>query len=179
MTPSGNAYSVMFDAMLDIRLGEIFTAPRHQAAWAACCVRAAWGSSFSIAYWVEPKVNHLMTIESPPYPDSYSIMDARAFIFAHEYGHFFLDHLRRGFDRRVNIGDHDLAVFDPACLPSSASEITQQPHGWERSGDRLCGKSGARAEVRVQAVPTCRELAELSLHSAAIRTSPRSHHPLP
>lgn len=112
--PSGRGYFVMFDAMLDLRLTEIFTAPRNIAAWASCYVRAAWGNSFDIAHWVGPSLERLRGIRSGHFPDSFSLGAARDFIFAHECGHFFLNHLDRGFNRRLSFGNQDLSIFDPA-----------------------------------------------------------------
>jgi hypothetical protein len=100
--------------MLDLRLWEIFTAPRNEAAWAACYVRAAWGTTFDSPYWVEPAYKRLMSIRASPFPDSFSIGAARDFVFAHECGHFFLDHLSRGLHRKRHFGGQGLLVFDPA-----------------------------------------------------------------
>src|SRR5277367_5696659 len=114
MPPSRQGYLIMFDAVLDLRLCEIFTAPRNEAAWAACYVRAAWLDRFETPYWVRPVFERFMGNNTKTYSDSYSIGAARNFIFAHECGHFFLDHLRRGLRRKLYFGGQDLAVFDPA-----------------------------------------------------------------
>ena len=70
LPPSGNGYFVMFDEMLDLRLAEIFTAPRNEVAWAACYVRAAWGTQFKAPYWLGPKFEELMNIRDGPIPVS-------------------------------------------------------------------------------------------------------------
>lgn len=114
MPPSRQGYFVMFDAVLDLRLTEIFTAPRNIAAWASSYVRAAWGNTFDVAHWVGPSLERLKGIRTGPLPDSFSLGAARDFIFAHECGHFFLNHLDRGFNRKMSFGNHDLSIFDPA-----------------------------------------------------------------
>jgi hypothetical protein len=113
MPPSRQGYFVLFDAMLDLRLWEIFTAPRNLAAWAACYVRAAWGFMIRPPYWVGPAIDHLTSIREGPYPDSYSLSSAREFVYAHECGHFFLDHLNHGLKRTLHFGEQELSAYDP------------------------------------------------------------------
>ena len=121
LPPSQRGYFIVFDALLDLRLAEIFTAPRNWAAWAACYLRAAFMRSFEIADWVEPEVDRLQSIGKPGgltredgLPDSYSLEAARDFIFAHECGHFFLDHLKGGRVHERRLSGQTLNVFDPA-----------------------------------------------------------------
>jgi hypothetical protein len=113
MPPSCQGHFIVFDAMLDIRLSEIFTAPRNEVAWAACYVRAAWGNTFDLPCWVDPAVERLTSIDEGPFPDSYSLAAARDFVYAHECGHFFLDHLSHGLHSKRNFGNQELTVFDP------------------------------------------------------------------
>jgi hypothetical protein len=113
MPPSRQGYFVLFDAMLDLRLWEIFTAPRNLAAWAACYVRAAWGFMIKPPNWVGPAIDHLTSIREGPYPDSYSLSSAREFVYAHECGHFFLDHLNHGLKRTLHFGEQELSAYDP------------------------------------------------------------------
>jgi hypothetical protein len=113
MPPSRQGYFVIFDAMLDLRLGEIFTAPRNEVAWSACYVRAAWGNVFETPHWVGPAMDRLTSLVHGPVPDSYSLGAARDFVYAHECGHFFLDHLSHGLNRKLYFGGQNFAVFDP------------------------------------------------------------------
>jgi hypothetical protein len=93
---------------------EMFTAPRNLVAWAACYVRAAWSYAFSPPpYWVEGSLERLTNIRDGFYPDSYSLQFAH-FIFAHECGRFFLNHLSSGPHCQLYFGGQQLAAFDPA-----------------------------------------------------------------
>lgn len=113
--PSRLGYFILFDAMVDLRLWDLFTAPRNPMAWAAAYVRAAWGNYFQVAHWVGPALERLTHLsDADGYPDSYSLAAARDFIFAHECGHFFRDHLLGGSHRQLHFGGDNLVVYDPA-----------------------------------------------------------------
>jgi hypothetical protein len=123
LPPSRKGYFVLFDAVLDLRMWEIFTAPRDEVAWAAAYVNAAWGHSFIAPYWVGPAVDRLTSLGSGDMvPDSYSLSTARDFVFAHECGHFFLGHLDRGLERRLHFGGQDMATFDPRLEEEIAAD---------------------------------------------------------
>jgi hypothetical protein len=159
--PSGRGYFVLFDAMLDLRLAEIFTAPRHPAAWVAAYVRAAWGNEFTVAFWAGPAVDRLTKIETGWIPDSYSLQSARDFIFAHECGHFFLNHLTGGRHQTLHFGSEKLEVFDPALkqeiqADACAREILSRSDGrplivQQKGVDWLFGFMGAVMAMRERA----------------------------
>lgn len=128
--PSRNGYFVIFDAMLDIRLWEIFSAPRNEVAWAACYARAAWGNHIRPADWVGPAISRLSELDRSPVPDSYSIGAARDFVFAHECGHFFLNHLDRGLARSL--------PFDGLALTAFAAEQADELAADMFARDVLC-----------------------------------------
>ena len=111
--PSRVGYFVMFDVGLELRLVELFTAPRNVAAWTACYIRSLLNRDIKVPYWVAPAMERLMKLEGDTYPDSFSVELAREFIFSHEYGHFFLDHLRTGGRRALLFGGNDVEIFDP------------------------------------------------------------------
>ncbi len=112
--PSRIGNFVIFDAVLDLKLREIFMAPRNVAAWSASYLRAAFGSNFSVAKWVEAQHAVLTSPDLDHMPDSYSVQAALRFIYAHEWGHFFLNHLGDGRYRERKLGGNSLFVFDPA-----------------------------------------------------------------
>lgn len=113
--PSRLGYFILFDVMLELRIWEIFTAPRNMAAWTAAYIRAAWGDQIASPYWVGPALEALRHLDNQEgIPDSYSLVAARDFIFAHECGHLFLNHLSAGNHRLLHFGSNDLLVFDPA-----------------------------------------------------------------
>jgi hypothetical protein len=115
LPPSRVGYFIVFDAVLDLRLIEIFTAPRNLPAWAAAYVRAAWSNEFGAPYWLEPAMARLTSLSGQDrIPDSYSLGAARDFIFAHECGHLILNHLSGGAHRTMHFGGEDILVFDPA-----------------------------------------------------------------
>ncbi len=129
VTPvSRQGYFILFDSMLEMRLGEIFTAPRNIAAWTAAYVRAAWGDKINVPHWVKPAFERLHHLGNQAIPDSYSLETARNFIFAHECGHLFRDHLSNGAHRMLHFASTDFLVFDPALkqeveADASAREI--------------------------------------------------------
>jgi len=112
--PSRQGYFIVFDAMLDYRMWELFTAPRNTVAWAACYVRAAWGSTLEAPNWLVPARDRLRNIRSSRLPDSYSLGAARDFIFAHECGHFYLQHLDRGTHSNRSFLGGAFQAYDPS-----------------------------------------------------------------
>ena len=71
--PSRLGYFILLDAMLEVRLAEIFTAPRNVAAWSAAYVYAAWDQTFNLAYWVEPAIERLLNLkEGDGIPELYT-----------------------------------------------------------------------------------------------------------
>jgi hypothetical protein len=158
--PSRQGYFILFDAMVDLRIWDLFTAPRNPAAWSAAYVRAAWGAEFGVAHWVGPALERLTTLDSRKdgIPDSFSLDAARDFILAHECGHLFMNHLGRGAYRQLHFGGAKLRVFDPGlrqeveadafarellCRSSGRPLIVQQ-----KGVDWLFGFLGAVAAMR-------------------------------
>lgn len=106
---------IVFDAVLYVRMMEIFTAPRNLAAWAACHVRAAFDSTFTYIHWLGPALQAIRDARGSGFlPDSYSLTCARQFIIAHEYGHCLLGHLESRSRRVFRFGDHAFDAYDPA-----------------------------------------------------------------
>jgi hypothetical protein len=168
--PSRLGYFIVFDAMIDLRLWDLFTAPRHAAAWSAAYVRAAWGAQFSVAHWVGPEMELLTNRQNAKeFTDSYSLAAAREFIFAHECGHFFLKHLQGGARRQFNMGGGNLQAFDAGLQQEVEADAfacdllartTSRPLGIQQMGvDWLLGFLGAvhgmrrRAESRRTGAP--------------------------
>jgi hypothetical protein len=145
--------------MLDLRLFEIFSAPRNIAAWSAAYLRAAWGDLINTAHWTRPAMEKLINLKKGDLiPDSYSVQAAREFIFAHECGHLFLRHLHGGAYRTLSFGRADLVVLDPALKQETeadayAREILTRPTGsnliiQQKGVDWLFGFMGAVLAMR-------------------------------
>lgn len=160
--PSRLGHYILFDVMLDLRIWEIFTAPRNMAAWTTAYMRAAWGDQIASPYWVRPAMEALRHLDNQEgIPDSYSLVAARDFIFAHECGHLFLNHLSDGDHRPLHFGSNDLLVLDPALrqeieADAAAREILcrskERPLAVQQMGvDWLFGFMGAVLAMRKRA----------------------------